>query len=238
MIVPQLAGGGGPRREAAWWRGWPRSAQRPLDHASHGPHPLREQERNGFTLVELLVSLFIFALLSAAGVALLSFSVRAQEYAEIELGEIADLRRTGALLSADLAQAAARPWRDENGESRPAFSGANGEREGAILAFVRRGAENLEAAPRPSVQRVEYRLAGDRLERRSWTMIDGAPPRVESAMLTGVRRIRLRYRDRSGEWRERWDPTALADLPRAVEMVVDTGEAGATRMIFLTGAVS
>ena len=195
-------------------------------------------DERGFTLVELLVSLFIFALLSAAGVALLSFSVRAQEVAEIELGKIADLRRAGALLSGDLAQAAARPWRDENGESRPAFSGAGGDREGPILAFVRRGAENLEAVPRPSAQRVEYRLAAGRLERRSWTMIDGAPPRAESAMLTGVRRIRLRYRDRSGEWRDRWDPTALTDLPKAVEMVVDTGEAGATRLLFLTGAVA
>ena len=35
--------------------------------------------RNGFTLVELLVSLFIFAMLAAAAVILLSFSVRVQE---------------------------------------------------------------------------------------------------------------------------------------------------------------
>ena len=208
-----------------------------LPLAVMGPD-FRQDDEHGFTLVELLVSLFIFALLSAAGVALLSFSVRAQETAEIELGRIADLRRTGALLAGDLAQAAARPWRDENGESRPAFFGSTGEREGPILAFVRRGAENLEDAPRPSVQRIEYRLAGDRLERRSWTMIDGAPSRPESAMLDGVRRIRLRYRDRSGEWRDRWDPTALTDLPRAVEMVVDGDEAGATRMVFLTGAVA
>jgi general secretion pathway protein J len=69
-------------------------------------------------------------------------------------------------------------------------------------------------------------------------MVDGAPPRADSAMLDGVRRIRLRYRDRKGEWRDRWDPTALTDLPSAVEMVVDTQEAGATRMLFLAGAVA
>lgn len=198
----------------------------------------RRSAEHGFTLVELLVSLFIFALLSAAGVALLSFSVRAQETAEVQLGRIADVRRTGALLSGDLAQAAARPWRDEDGASRPAFTGASGEREGAILAFVRRGADNLEELPRPSVQRVEYQLQGDRLERRSWTMVDGSPPKADSTMLDGVRRLRLRYRDRKGEWRETWNPTALADLPRAVELVVDTEEAGATRMLFLTGTVA
>jgi general secretion pathway protein J len=36
---------------------------------------------NGFTLVELLVALTIFAMLAAAGVGLLSFSVQAQEVA-------------------------------------------------------------------------------------------------------------------------------------------------------------
>jgi general secretion pathway protein J len=204
----------------------------------NGFTPSRRSAEHGFTLVELLVSLFIFALLSAAGVALLSFSVRSQEAAEVQLGRIADLRRTGALLSGDLAQAAARPWRDESGANRPAFAGASGERQGSVLAFVRRGAENLEESPRPSLQRVEYRIEGDRLERRSWTMVDGAPPKADSAMLDGVRRIRLRYRDRKGEWRDRWDPTALGELPRAVELVVDTEEAGATRMLFLTGTVA
>jgi general secretion pathway protein J len=47
----------------------------------------------GFTLVELMVSLMIFGMLSAAGVALLSFSVRAQEAAESRLGDLAQLRR-------------------------------------------------------------------------------------------------------------------------------------------------
>ena len=41
--------------------------------------------RNGFTLVEMLVSLLIFAMLAAAGVTLLSFSVRAQDVAETRL---------------------------------------------------------------------------------------------------------------------------------------------------------
>ena len=43
----------------------------------------------GFTLVELLVALVIFAMLSAAGVLLLSSSVRAQGAATEALGEVA-----------------------------------------------------------------------------------------------------------------------------------------------------
>ncbi|MEA3065613.1 MAG: ral secretion pathway protein [Sphingomonadales bacterium] len=192
-------------------------------------------EEHGFTLVELLVSLFIFGMLSAAGVALLSFSVRAQEAADARLGDLADFRRAGALLAGDLAQAAPRLARDETGRARPAFQGYGGEQGGVVLAFVRRGWENLDDAPRASLQRVEYSLVEDRLERRVYPRLDGASPLPAATMVDGVRRIRLRYRDREGAWRERWDPTKATELPRAVELVMDARGSGATRELFQTG---
>ena len=88
---------------------------------------------SGFTLVELLVSLFIFGMLSAAGVVLLSFSVRAQEAADARLGDLADFRRAGALLAGDLAQAAPRLARDGAGRARPALEGNSGEQGGMAL---------------------------------------------------------------------------------------------------------
>jgi general secretion pathway protein J len=189
-------------------------------------------------LVELLVSLFIFALLSAAGVALLRFSVQAQDVAEQRLGDLAALRRAGALIAGDLAQAAPRLSRDEAGTQRPAFAGGTGEEDGAALAFVRRGWENVDGAPRSSLQKIEYRLAGGTLVRRAFPLVDGAPPQADAALLDGVRRLRLRYRDREGAWRTRWNPTRASDLPRAVELVIDVEGEGMTRQVFLTGTGS
>jgi len=211
----------------------------PLHHATHGPPPLQKQGRNesGFTLAELLVSLFIFGLLSAAGVALLSFSVRAQEAADARLGDLADFRRAGALLAGDLAQAAPRLTRDQAGNSRPAFHGVGGEQGGVALAFVRRGWENLDETPRASLQRVEYSLAEGRLERRVYPRLDGAAPLPAATAVDGVRRIRLRYRDREGTWRERWDPTKPTELPRAVELVMDSKGSGTTRQLLQTGTM-
>jgi general secretion pathway protein J len=191
--------------------------------------------QNGFTLVELLVSLFIFGMLSAAGVALLSFSVRAQEAADARLGDLADFRRAGALLTGDLAQAAPRLARDGAGSARPAFEGRSGEQSGVALVFVRRGWENLDEAPRASLQRVEYSVAGGRLERRVYPRLDGAAPLPATTMVDGVRRIRLRYRDGEGNWRERWDPSKATELPRAVELVMDARGSGTTRQLFQTG---
>lgn len=193
------------------------------------------RSEGGFTLVELLVSLFIFGTLSAAAVALLSFSVRSQAAADVRLDELSAFRRAGALLTSDLAQAAPRLTRDPAGAPRPAFIGTSGETEGVVMAFVRRGWENFDDAPRASLQRVEYALVAGRLERRAYPRLDGAAALPATTIWEGVRRVRLRFRNKEGEWRDRWDPAEPREMPRAVELVVDAEGSGTTRQLFLTG---
>jgi general secretion pathway protein J len=179
-----------------------------------------------------MVSLLIFGMLAAAGVALLTFSVRAQDAAEQRLDELGSLRRFSAIMTSDLAQAAPRIARDEAGTQRPAFS------EGGALSFVRRGWENLDGSARPSLQKVEYRLSGDRLERIAFRFVDGAAAMPPVPMLEGVNSLRLRYRHRTGEWRERWDAAQSAEMPRAIELTVDLGARGVIRQVFLVGAAA
>ena len=189
----------------------------------------------GFTLVELLVALTIFALLSAAGVTLLSFSVRAQAAADERLTRLAEIRRAGALLTTDLAQAAPRISRDEAGAVKPAFVGGSGQGDVMILSLVRRGWENVNGAARPSLQKVQYRWASGRLERTAWRHVDGGLALEPVAVVSGVRNVRLRYRDPRGEWRERWDPTQPGLMPSAVELIMETEESGSIRQLFLVG---
>lgn len=191
---------------------------------------------SGFTLVELLVSLLIFGMLSAAGVALLSFSVRAQNVADERLDELGNLRRFNAIVTSDLAQAAPRVARDEAGTARAAFLGGNGEPGATPLSLVRRGWENFDGAPRPSLQKVQYRLSGNRIERVAYRYVDGAAAMDAVPLLHGVGSLRLRYRDARGEWRDRWDPERSSELPRAVEFTVGLEDKGAIRQLFLVGA--
>jgi general secretion pathway protein J len=189
----------------------------------------------GFTLVELLVALLIFGMISAAGVALLSFSVRAQDLADARLDDVAAMRRAGALLTGDLAQAAPRIVRDEAGAVQPAFIGGAGAEGDVALALVRRGWDNPDGAARPSLQKVEYRLTEGRLERIAYRHLDGAEAMEPVTLVEGVEALALRYRDPEGEWRERWDPTQITNLPRAVEMIVDVEGRGPVRQLFLVG---
>lgn len=185
----------------------------------------------GFTLVEMLIALSIFALLSIAGVSLLSFSIDSRQRTGEQLDTLASVARTRSLLSADLAQATPRMWRDETGLRRPAFAGGT---DGNALALVRSGWANEGAAPRSSLQRVVYRLEEDRLVRASSPMVDGSPENSPAVLLTGVKSLRLRFHS-GGEWRDDWQPAAADSLPDAVEMTVDTAAVPALRQVFLVG---
>jgi general secretion pathway protein J len=188
--------------------------------------------QQGFTLIEMLIALAIFGMLTAAGVALLSVTARTEEAADRQLARVGDLRRTGALLTADLAQAVARPHRDADGRPQIAFAGGDGS-EAGLLAFVR--ADTDLDSGLPALRRVGYRVANGRLERLAFAAVDGSDAAVAVPLIDGVRQLRLRYRDRTGAWLPEWRPTDGTRLPVAVELVVDTAHDGVVRQLFLVG---
>lgn len=183
----------------------------------------------GFTLVELLVALAVFALIAAAGVGVLRAGLDSAAASRAQLDDTAALRRADALLSADLLQAAPRVTRGVDGVPRPAFDG----REGAV-ALVRGGWANPDDKPRSDLQYVEWGLEGDALVRRAAPMPDGAPVGPPSPMLTGVDMLRLRYLSPQG-WRARWDPVRPDRLPPVVEVTLMTRRWGEVRALYLAG---
>ena len=185
---------------------------------------LRRSEQ-GFTLVEVMVALLVFGMLAAAGVAILSFSIRAQAGTGARLDDISALNRAVSLLSGDLGQAVDRPARDQAGTMRPAFTG---EADGR-LSLVRGGWTNVDAAPRASIQKVEWRVQQGVLVRQAYPMVDGAAPLPPVALIDRVTRVVARYRYR-GAWSDRWDGTAGASLPDAVELGIERqGKGGGGR---------
>lgn len=189
--------------------------------------------RNGFTLVELLVALLIFGLLSAAGVSLLSFGVEARTRSVERMDATAAILRTRGLLTADLAQAAPRTYRLEDGRTAPAFASESD----LLMAFVRRGWENSDGQGRASLQRVEYRLRDGQLVRIAYPAVDGAKPGPAAVLLDGVGTAKLRFRAKD-EWRDRWDPLRPDLLPAAVELTVAARGLPELRQLFLVGPSS
>ena len=180
---------------------------------------------NGFTLIELMVALFIFALLAAAGVSLLSFGVRAQATATQRLNDTADLRRFSVLMANDLAQTLPRIARAPDGQPLRAFTGNDGRSDPLVIGYVRGGWTNPDGAARAGIQRVDVTLSEGRLTRTAYPMVDGSAAPAGIVLADRVDQLMMRYRDRKGEWRPRWDNVLLDSIPAAVEMTVQrTGE--------------
>jgi general secretion pathway protein J len=189
-------------------------------------------QQSGFTLVELIIALFIFGMLAAAGVGLLTYSTQAQAVTAQRLEGIAAERRLTAILTNDLAQAVARVSRDLTGTPEPAFRGGQGP---VLLRYVRAGLSNTGEASRSGLQRVEWRIEKGQLSRTARSLVDGAADANAIVMADNVERVALRFRN-EGTWQSDWVPSDPLELPEAVELIITRkGEAPLTRL-FLAGA--
>lgn len=191
--------------------------------------------RPGFTLVEVLIALAIFALLAAAGASVLNVSISNRFAVREATDRIADLQRTRALLRADLGQAAARRTRGPTG--RPQQQPIEGSMQpGApVLVVTRAGWTNPGGQPRASLQRVEYRLVEGRLERRVAARLDGARPGPPQVLYRGVKALTVSFL-RDGAEAPAFISSPTRPLPDAVRVVMTLDGYGPVDQLFLVGS--
>ena len=187
------------------------------------------KDERGFTLVEMLVALSIFAMIAAMGVGLLRSSVDTQDAVQQRLKGMSGLNRVRAVMANDLAQAVQRATRGPSGENVPAFLGSS-----TGFAFVHAGAGAGDGSARPDVERVGYALTGGDWRRATQPMLDGTALSDGDRLVGEVSAVAVRYRDERGNWSETWTSDPGDRLPRAVEVrMTRTGRAPLT-MLFLT----
>ncbi|HET6604044.1 MAG TPA: type II secretion system minor pseudopilin GspJ [Xanthomonadaceae bacterium] len=179
----------------------------------------------GYSLVELLVALALFAVIAVLVYGGLDQLAGAGTQLQQASGRLSALQRAVDRIGDDLRQAVERPVRGGHGGSLPALVGGSD-----VIELTRGGHGNSLALPRAELERVGWRLAGDRLQRLRFHVLDRLPatdPR-EDVLLEQVERFELRYLDVRGGVHARWPvPESNQLLPRAVEVrmtVVDFGE--------------
>jgi general secretion pathway protein J len=197
----------------------------------------------GFTLLELLVAMAIFAVVGTLALTGYTQLERQSEYAEQKLARLREVQRAVQTIAQDLAQLEPRPIREPLGDARmPALQGGVGS--DYSLTLTRAGWSNTAGLPRPTLQRVGYRYADNALWRDYWPTLDSTltvePVRTE--LLKGVIRVSFRYMDANRDWIERWPPgnsTAMIverSRPAAVELTMELEDWGEIkRLIELPG---
>ena len=202
----------------------------------------KERQIRGFTLIEVLIALTIFAVMSALAYRGLTSILDARDRVAQENRKWREISVFFARLEADLVNAVARDIRNSNNLTEAAFIGNATfakESEGQLM-FTRMGlpgASGTLAAP----QRLGYRLKQGTVEELVWPVLDQGQRTVPAVypLLAGVNTLRLRYLDSTNQWRDTWPGLSSATatvtpLPKAVEvaLTLDSGET-ITRLLLL-----
>lgn len=160
----------------------------------------------GFTLLELMVAMTIFAVLAVAGWQVFDSVTRARETAQYQADNLAALQYAYLQLQQDMAQIVAyqAPSTQEGSNQNTVHPNADNETTAPLIeAFMRLNAEQIsfvrfaDPDPRyqisPSLQRVDYIFADKRLIRRQYSTLPSSRPQnnadsvsLDTVLLDGI----------------------------------------------------
>lgn len=189
----------------------------------------------GFTLIEVLVSLVLIAVLSTLSYEALHFVSRARDISRDAYARLTGVELTVHQFAIDFGELNPRPVRDVVGTAYvPALLADT--RTTDLVTLTRGGWLNTAGLPRSTQQRVTWRLQDGVLYRDHTTVLDstlGTTP-VHRQMLKDVTAVKLRFMDSGRNWQEVWPaPTSAPGVasqlglrPRAVEVTLELKDLG------------
>ncbi|WCE29806.1 type II secretion system minor pseudopilin GspJ [Vibrio sp. SCSIO 43137] len=199
--------------------------------------PHNSKSSKGFTLIEVLVAIAIFATLSVSAYQVLNQVQRSNAQSIEKTGRLKDIQRAMVIIDNDFRQMALRQFRtngDEPSEKIIEWGQGLLESDNNAVLFVRLGWLNPQQMfPRGEVSKVGYRVVADRLERVWWRYPDTPVGQqgIVTPLLDGVTNIEMRFYS-AGNWLERWDqPLAL---PEAVAFSIELQDYGKIERVYLT----
>lgn len=191
----------------------------------------------GFTLIEMLVAVFLLAVIGAAGFTMLVQMNKTRGVVIGQADRLTELQRTFYWMNEDFSQAVNRPVRSASDDRIAAFLfNLQGD---SMIELSRSGWTNpaREVSPaRSDMQRVSYSLDEDRLIRSYWYHLDTTDeePTKRRQLLENVEDMSLRFLDREGSWHDSWPPLDLEEsgMPAAIEVRLQLEDLGSINRLF------
>jgi general secretion pathway protein J len=215
-------------------RSWDKDNYTKSDHDLH--HPSKRTFSSGFTLIEVLIAVVIFALMAAVAYRGLGAILETKRQVDVENEKWRRIALLFTRLERDLAVVVPRPIRDA---TKPYADALTGEAvvvcdNCAQLAFTRMGSAD-ETSTLAAPQRVGYRLRNGNVELLLWPVLDQAPRTTPEAniLIGDIADLKFQYLDKQRQWQTRWPQTTAQtdggspELPKAVkvDVTLKSGEA-------------
>jgi general secretion pathway protein J len=227
----------------------------------------KNNSQSGFTLIEVLVSIAIFSVISAGVYRVLSAMVATQESVVSHSESLHDIQQAMWIMSADIEQVV---MRDVGDDSRRRQSAMSSEEDDYLLQFTRQGLRNPLLFNRSDLQRVAYSLGDDpddsgrdgkrnsdatarkrsdkksqHLLRHTWGAVDRVADTQEivQVLLPDVEEMNVEFMNQEGKWLQRWPEKKLNDrehgreLPVAIKIELETIKYGTINRFFQIGNV-
>jgi general secretion pathway protein J len=204
----------------------------------------------GFTLLELLVAIGVFALFSTMAYGGLMQILESRDRVDAERTYWTGLARAFLRIEDDLLHARERTVRSVSGTPLPALQGQPTDTRAVAeppLEFTRGGVLTLSEGARSDLQRVAYKFEDGKLWRLTWPVLDRAPTTKphEAVLLEDVEDFQARFfagvptagatAAAPPSAQATWPPSggSLTALPQAVELTIKLRGRGELKRVFL-----
>lgn len=191
--------------------------------------------QQGFTLLEVLIAIAIFSVVSLASFTIFDTVLRGDASSKIRSERQNELQRAFLLMERDFTQIAKRTMRVNGEEPGKRFLQTADDSflaDEQAIAFVRNGWTNPGLLlPRSDMQSVAYRLVDETLQRLHYNFVDavvGQEPRIRP-LITQVTGVAFEFYDGT-KWQKKWSGETL---PLAIAIEIETQDYGLIRRQFL-----
>lgn len=186
----------------------------------------RSDTQSGFTLIEILIAISIFSLMSMIASTVLYSVFNAREKTTQQAIRLSELQLAVTLIERDLLQVVNRPILTPTGYQNSV--------EGAVdtLHFSRGGNVNPQYQDlRSSLQRVHYELSQGRLIRKSMPLMDHTHPlnSAKETLLHHVTQLEFQYIDDQNQLHPQW---LSRILPKAIRVSLTLHDWGNVSLLF------
>lgn len=192
----------------------------------------------GFTLIETLIATVLFAVVSAAGVAVLSNYSRGQELVRDADSLSAELYMFHARLKEDLLLLLPRTVRGPYGSVEPPFLSSDGKDEPFVQVVKSGLMQDIDNVYHQGVELVDYVLEDDKIVRRRYHRADRVPDTgfTSEPVLEGVEKLSVRFQSNK-VWLDAWQPLAASpdNKPDLIELTVTLKDRGVLRTVYQLG---